>query len=171
MRRMTIPTVKEIPMNAVRMWRIVVILAAAILGAAAAPAFADPAADRSAIEAVMRGTWDRPDARLGVDPVVIVADHAIAGWIQGDMGGRALLRKRDGAWSVVLCSGDGIRSADAMRHAGLSATDAERLAQQLAEAERRLPAATLALFAKFEGTLLMDASGAHPPAAHGAHKH
>ena len=134
------------------------VMVAAWLGFAADVA-AEPSADRSAIEAVMRGTWDRPDARLLIDPVVIVADYAVAGWSQGDMGGRALLRRKGQVWAVILCSGDGIKSADALRHAGLTVADAERLARDLAEAERALPPARLALFAKFEGTVMMDETG------------
>ena len=42
----------------------------------------DPAAN---IRSVMSGQFDRPDSRLNVGPVVVVADHAIAGWTQGDM--------------------------------------------------------------------------------------
>ena len=41
-----------------------------------------------------------------VDPVVVEGDHAIAGWVQGDMGGRAHLRRKGHDWQLVLCSGD-----------------------------------------------------------------
>ena len=34
----------------------------------------------AAIKGLMRKTWERPSAPLSVDPVVVVDDHAIAGW-------------------------------------------------------------------------------------------
>lgn len=43
--------------------------------------------DQAAIKGLMRKTWERPSAPLSVDPVVVVDDHAIAGWIQDDRGG------------------------------------------------------------------------------------
>ena len=39
----------------------------------------------------MHGTFDRPDAKLTVAPVVVAGGHAVAGWTQGDMGGPQLL--------------------------------------------------------------------------------
>jgi hypothetical protein len=104
-----------------------------------------------------------PDTSLVIEPIVVVSDHAVAGWTQGDTGGRALLRKKAGVWSLILCSGDGIKSAEALKHAGLAETDAAVLSAKLSEAERALPPARLAQFSKFEGTMMMDASGAHPP--------
>jgi copper(I)-binding protein len=119
-------------------------------------------ADEGAIRHLLMSTFDRPESRLVVEPVVVTGGHAIAGWAQGDMGGRALLRRRHGTWSLILCSGDGIKSADALHHAGVPSADATTLSQQLADAESRLPRERLVLFAKFEGTLMMDASGNHP---------
>jgi hypothetical protein len=46
------------------------------------------------IKALMAAQFDRPEQRLMVNPVVVEGDHAIAGWVQGDMGGRALLRRQ-----------------------------------------------------------------------------
>jgi hypothetical protein len=127
---------------------------------AAAPAAAGP--DDDAVRHLLMQTFDKPEARLVVEPVVVAGDHAVAGWAQGDIGGRALLRRRHGDWTIVLCSGDGIRSADAMRHAGVASAVAARLAAALADAEKQMPPARLALFSKFEGTVMMDSSGGHP---------
>jgi hypothetical protein len=134
-------------------WAVVALLAAT-------PALAGQAEDQ--IAKLMHGTFDRPDAKLAVDPVVVAGDYAIAGWSQGDLGGRALLRQHRGAWSVVLCAGDGIKSAEALRQAGIPAAEATTLVASLAEAEKHIPPERLALFAKFEGIVTMDASGAHP---------
>ncbi|MGE3159307.1 MAG: copper uptake system-associated protein, partial [Xanthobacteraceae bacterium] len=72
----------------------------------ASPGFAETANDKMEIQKVMKGTWEKPDAPLRVDPIVIAIEYAIADWAQGDMGGRALLRRKSGAWTIVLCSGD-----------------------------------------------------------------
>lgn len=118
--------------------------------------------DEDAVRHLLMTAFDKPESRLSVEPIVVQGDHAVAGWAQGDMGGRALLRRRHGTWSPVLCSGDGIRSAEALRHAGVAPEEAAQLAGRLAEAEKGVAPERLALFAKFEGTLMMDASGGHP---------
>jgi hypothetical protein len=120
------------------------------------------AGDEEAIRHLMTSTFDKPEARLVIAPVAVLGDHAIAGWTQADTGGRALLRRRNSAWTIVLCSGDGIRSAAALGQAGVPAGEARALSSHLAEMERGQPPERLALFAKFDGTLVMDAAGGHP---------
>ena len=119
--------------------------------------------DKAVHPAVMKETWEKPEAPLRVEPIVVVGDHAIAGWVQGDMGGRALLRRKAGAWMVVLCSGDALKSADELKKAAVPADQAATLAKSLADAESRLDPALLVQFAKFEGLVMMDQSGHHPP--------
>jgi hypothetical protein len=123
--------------------------------------------DEVAIKRLLHTAFDRPEARLVIEPVVVVGDHALAGWSQAEMGGRALLRRRGGTWSLILCSGDGIKSADALRHAGVPGGDAASLAAKLSDAEARLPKERIALFATFEGTVMMNADGSHPPVQQG----
>lgn len=89
---------------------------------------------------------------------------AVAGWTQGDMGGRALLRRKQQVWEIILCAGDGIRSRDALAKAGIPNQDAATLERELAEAESKLEPQHVAMFSRFEGMLMMDGSGAHPPA-------
>ena len=109
----------------------------------------------------MRKTWERPDAPLSVDPVVVVEDYAIAGWIQDGRGGRALLRKKHGVWDVVLCSGDQLRLPDTVTATGATPELAGRLVANLLIAERRLSADQLAKLALFEGIVQMDATTPH----------
>jgi hypothetical protein len=120
------------------------------------------ASDPEAIRHALVTTFDKPDARLAVDPIVIAGDYAIAGWVQADMGGRALLRLRHGKWMILLCSGDAMKSGEALRHAGVPDPDAELLLSRLAEAEVVLPRDRVAMFAKFDGIVMMDAAGSHP---------
>ena len=131
-------------------------------------AAATPASD-AAIRKLMMATWDKPESRLDVAPVVIAGDWAIAGWTQGDRGGRALmLRSKHGDWSVLACGGDGLKEAKALALTGMSEPTARTLAALLAKAEARLPASRLAKFSTFDGLVRMDAAGHHPPAASGA---
>lgn len=125
-------------------------------------------AEDDAIRAVLMAAFDRPDQRLVVEPVVVAGDHAVADWSQGATGGRALLRRAvhgaiEGAidgWIIVLCSGEEIRSADALVRTGIPRPAAAQLAAALAEAERHVAAERLALFATFEGTVPVE-EGAH----------
>ncbi len=124
-----------------------------------------------AIRQLLLATFDRPEARLSVDPIVVEGDHAVAGWLQDGRGGRALLRRSKGAWVVWLCSGESLRSADTLRKTGIAAGIADTLAKRLQEAEARLPAASRAAFDSFEGTVMVSGGdGVHPP-THGAHPH
>jgi hypothetical protein len=128
----------------------------------ASSGLAETADDKIEIQKVMKGTWEKPDAPLRVDPIVIVLDHAIADWAQGDMGGRALLRRKSGAWTIVLCSGDALKSAETLTRAAVPANVAAMLARSLAEAERGLDPQVLAQFSRFEGLVMMDQAGNHP---------
>lgn len=126
--------------------------------------------DEDGIRAVMKGTWDKPDAKVEVSPIAISGDHAIAGWTQGDVGGRALLRRQHGHWIVVLCAGDDLLKADALKLAGVAPGRAAELLSRNVTAEQGIPAARRAQFSKFEGLVTMDVSGAHPPqSGNGAH--
>ena len=142
--------------------------AAALMLLFAGPVLAQTA-DEAAISKSLHASFDRPDSRLTIAPVVVSGDHAIAGWAQGEMGGRALLRKKGESWQLVLCAGDGIKSRDALAKAGVPAQDAAALERDLAAAEGKLPPQHVAMLSRFEGMLMMDGSGNHPPVDHGAH--
>ena len=138
-------------------------LAAVIVCASLGVAAADVTADQASIRRVLMTTFDKPEARLVVDPVVVVGVHAVAGWAQGERGGRALLFRRGAEWHITLCAGDGLKQAKVLREAGLSPADADSLAKGLATAEAKLPAAQRAKFSTFDGVVRMDANGQHPP--------
>ena len=63
-------------------------------------------------------------------PRPLVSDYAIADWVQEGSGGRALQRRRGGQWLLILCNADGIKSAAALRQAGVPAPDATNLAER-----------------------------------------
>jgi hypothetical protein len=139
----------------------------ALLAASSAPVWAhDEGSDQAAIRQLMRNTWERADAPLSVEPIVVVGDFAIAAWIQDDRGGRALLRRHHKIWEVTLCSGDHLRSAETARAAGVPGAVAEQLVAQLLETEKHMAPERLAKLSLFDGIVRMDGTS---PAPH--HKH
>lgn len=139
----------------------VMALAAALLSASA---WAGESEDRQAIEYLMKHTWERPNAPLLVEPVTVDGDYAIAGWTQGERGGRALLRRTHGVWRVLICAGDGLLEQALLLDAGLDAEQAERLLTRTREAESRLSAEHLARLALFGKPVRVE--GEHGHSAH-----
>jgi hypothetical protein len=127
----------------------------ALIGAVHVVTAAEPD-EKAAIRTLIGKTWDKPDAKVEIDPVVIAGTHAVAGWTQGQRGGRALLRKRDASWGVVLCSGDPLRHAAALIEAGVPEAEAQALASGLAAAEQQTDPQRVKLFSTFEGVMRMD---------------
>jgi len=115
--------------------------------------------DEDVVRDLLMRTFDKPDSRLVVGPIVIARDHALVDWSQAATGGRALLRRSRNIWELVLCSGDGIRSAKALQQAGVPAADAHSLSKALAAAEKAVAAERLKLFSSFEGTVRMTDGG------------
>ena len=122
--------------------------------------------DEDAVRDLLHTTFDKPEVRLVVDPVVVTNGYSIAGWTQGWMGGRALLQHRQGRWVLILCAGDGIRSPESLRQIGLAASVAHSLSEKLAEAERLTTSERVAMFGRFEGLIKIDEAGDHPSASH-----
>jgi hypothetical protein len=112
------------------------------------------------IRAVMMRDWNKPEAPLTVDPIVVVGSFAVADWTQPALGGRALLQRAGNSWNVVLCAGDALKDAGMLAHAGMTPADAEALLKTLAAAEAPLPAERLARIAAFKGVVRME-GGSH----------
>jgi hypothetical protein len=100
---------------------------------------------------------------------VIVGAHAIAGWTQGERGGRALLKREDDKWSVVLCSGDPIKEVASLVEAGMNENEARKLSAELAQAEATIDSKRRAQFSLFGGTVTMDDDSATTHDAHPKH--
>ena len=130
-----------------------------------APA-ASAGSDEASISQLLHGMFDKPQEPLSVEPVVVSGDHAVADWAQGQMGGRALLRRHQRAWTIILCAGDGIKSKDALMKVGVPATDAERLESDMAAAEAKLAPEKVAMFSRFEGLVMMNSDADHHVKAH-----
>jgi len=131
-------------------------VASVLLTGVPAAAQSHAATDADTIRHVLKSTFDTPTASVEVSPVVVASDYALAGWTQGEMGGRALIRRRAGGWAIILCAGDQLRNAETLRAAGVAAAMAERLTADLAKAESQLPPERVAMFSRFEGLVTMD---------------
>ncbi len=140
--------------------------AALVLPAHAHEKSAAPRTGAQAIEHVMKAQFDRPDAPLTVVPVTIDGDYAIAGWIQQDKGGRALLKAKGGKWTIHVCAGDGLLQASTLEMAGIAAPAATRLIEKVVAAEKRLPTEQVKKFALFEGVVKIE-GGSHHGHSHG----
>lgn len=120
--------------------------------------------DEQRIEHAMKALFDKPGAPLRVAPVNIEGAYAVAGWIQNDRGGRALLKKENDKWSIQVCGGDGLKQASTLTMTGMDQSSANRLAQKIAAAEKQMTSDQVKKFAMFEGVVKVD-GGAHDPHA------
>lgn len=125
--------------------------------------------DAQAIEHVMKALFDKPDAPLKVSPISIEGAYAVAGWIQDQRGGRALLKKEKNTWSIQVCGGDGLTQASALTMTGMSSAAAKRLASKVSAAEKNVPAEQVEKFALFKGVMKVD-GGAHETKAIHSHE-
>jgi len=127
---------------------------------AGTPAFAN---DAGTIRHLMMAQFDTSESRLTVEPVTVHRSIAVAGWAQGDVGGRALLRRLGSEWRLVLCSGDTLKEAKLLQQFGLNAEEAERLVNAVVDAETKLDPALVAKFSTFDGIVMINKDGHHPP--------
>jgi len=127
---------------------------------AGTPAFAN---DAGTIRHLMMAQFDTSESRLTVEPVTVHRNIAVAGWAQGDVGGRALLRRLGSEWRLVLCSGDTLKEAKLLQQFGLNAEEAERLVNAVVDAETKLDPALVAKFSTFDGIVMINKDGHHPP--------
>lgn len=124
--------------------------------------------DQEQIQHAMMASFDKPDNPLKVALVVVQGDYAVAGWIQGDKGGRALLQKTHGHWEISVCGGDGLTQAKVLETTGMPAATAKVLADAVVAAESKLTPHQRHLFGSFEGMMKVGA-GQASHGEHGAH--
>jgi len=112
--------------------------------------------DQEQIKQLMKHQFDKPHAPLSVAPIVVVGDHALASWIQVDSGGRALLVRHHGKWSIALCGGDGLTKIDVLEKTGMSKQVATQLSKQLIDSESKLSPKHKKMFSMFKGEVKVD---------------
>ncbi len=128
-----------------------------------------PMTDEKSIEHVMKSLFDKPEAALNVGPVSIEGSFAVAGWSQNERGGRALLQKEKGYWSIQVCGGDGLKQASVLAMAGMGQSAADKLAQKVVAAEKQLSTDQVRQFALFEGVVKVELDVHHPQTAPHGH--
>ena len=124
-----------------RFFLISIFACAALLQAFAATA-ADDAQEASDIRTLIGTTFDKPKAKVQTDPIAIIGDYAVADWIQGKRGGRALIRRnKDSKWEIALCAGKGLTQQTTLEQSGIPSETAKALLEKLAQVEKDVPAA------------------------------
>jgi len=117
--------------------------------------------DEVAVEFTLKQQWDKPDHPLQVSPIVVVDQYAIAGWVQGERGGRALLRRSHHGWEVFMCGGDDLTKPHVLGQSGLDSVSADTLTQHLKQAEQSLTPETRKQFSIFGGVMPVNVDHSH----------
>ncbi|MBA5604235.1 copper uptake system-associated protein [Duganella sp. FT3S] len=146
------------------------LMAALLMGGSLAAASAQDAEHAARIKSLIGKTYDRPDHKVETAPVVVVGEHALADWVQGEKGGRALLRRNQGDWTIVACGGDGFKDVKLLQDAGIPADAAKRLVARLNEAEQSLSPARVKRFGLY-GTANDPRAAEHHDHSHHSMQH
>lgn len=147
-------------------WIAVVLAGALAIGGCSSEPAVDPKVVAE-IHALLHKTFDRADQTLELEPTVISGEFAVVDWIQGEFGGRALLKKdASRGWSVWVCAGDHLKTAKGMIASGVPEANAEAMATQLAEGETHLPRESLTKMSAFMEVMNMRDETEHPVPAH-----
>lgn len=114
-----------------------------------ASAYADDSSAQKQIREVISSTYDKPDLKVETSPIVIADDYAVADWIQGNRGGRALLHRIDGQWKIAACGADDLKKVKTLMDAGIPSKTANSLVKQLATAEQSVSPEHIKRFSLF----------------------
>jgi hypothetical protein len=109
--------------------------------------------DAHLIDHLIRQQWQKPDVKLEIAPIVVEGRYAIAGWVLGGRGGRALLRRGAHGWELFMCGGDDLTKPFVLQQSGIETTAATLLAQKLIAAEQVLSPHVRKQFSIFEGVV------------------
>ncbi len=114
---------------------------------------ADEMGDKKGIERLLKSSFEKPDSPLNVSPITITGNYAVAGWLQGDRGGRALLKRQNSEWVLQACGGDGLKNPDVLEKSGMTRGNAKKLASAIDKAEKQLPDSELKKFSEFQDAM------------------
>jgi hypothetical protein len=116
---------------------------------------------RERIQKLISKTFDRPDLKVQSDPIVIEGKVAIADWIQGEKGGRALLTRKHVDWEIIACGGAGFKDPAVIAAAGISKRIANNITEKLKTAEAKLPPQKIKQLDSFDGVVTMGHNMRH----------
>lgn len=111
--------------------------------------YADDSSAHLQIQKIIASTYDKPGHKVETSPIASMDDYAIADWTQGNRGGRALLRRTDGKWSIMACGADGLKETKNLTAAGIPQKTAESLVSKLNVAEKSVNPHRLKMFSLF----------------------
>jgi hypothetical protein len=113
------------------------------------------------IKALISKTFDQPKLPVKTNPIVIEGKVAIADWVQGQKGGRALLRRKHTDWEIIACGGVGFKDPSGIAAVGISKEIATNITAKLSAAEAKLPPQLVKQFDSFDGVVNMMHGGQH----------
>lgn len=110
---------------------------------------------KQAVTQAIKLHWEQPNQPVEVLAVAVEKEFAIADWIQGERGGRAVLRKNNEDWQTLACGDAQIKNAQTLTQYGLSLPQAQAIVQQLQLEEQHIPAEKLQLIDEFSNVVDM----------------
>jgi hypothetical protein len=119
------------------------------------------------ITKLLMDMFNQPNNPLKINPIVVENDYAIAGWSQGDKGGRALLTNTNNKWTIQLCAGDALKDANFLKDSGVDSKIIPTILKKLATAEAKLDVMTLKRFSEFKEIVYINAGQSHQAHGHG----
>jgi hypothetical protein len=121
-------------------------------------------ADSSAEELIaltIKNQWETPHHLVEIPAIAVGKQYALADWMQGERGGRALLRLSEGKWQTLMCGSAQLKSSQSLERAGVPSAEAKQISENLAAKEANLSAAKLVLIESFEGIVDVLTDSAH----------
>jgi hypothetical protein len=103
------------------------------------------------IALIIKHQWETPHRLVEVPAIAVGTQYALADWVQGKRGGRALLLLSEGKWQTLMCGSAQLKSAQSLEKAGVPSAEAKQISENLATKEANLSSAQLAIIDSFEG--------------------
>jgi hypothetical protein len=121
-------------------------------------------ADSSAEELIastIKNQWETLNRFVEVPVIAVGRNYALADWMQGQRGGRALLRLSKGKWQTLMCGSAQLKTAQSLERAGVPSAEAKQISESLATKESNLSVEQLVLIDSFEGIVDVLTDSAH----------
>ena len=110
---------------------------------------ADDQSAQQEIAKLISKFYDKPNHKVVTTPIAVVDEYALADWMQGERGGRALLQRVKGNWTIMACGADGLKDLSTLTKAGIPSAKAQSLVSKLTAAEKSVDPHRLHLFSLF----------------------
>jgi hypothetical protein len=110
--------------------------------------------------------WEKPHHLVDIPVIAVGTHYALADWIQGKRGGRALMRLNEGKWQAIMCGNGQIKSRQALEKVGIPSLEAKKISEKLAAQEVNLTKEQLRLVDSFTGIVNLLESPEHHHESH-----